>query len=41
MGGEINWQALEHVNAIVGVDDPELLVRALVTMRDHLRAQNA
>ena len=38
MGG-LEWAALEHVCEILGVDDPELLVIQLATIRDRQNAK--
>ena len=39
MGGEIVWEALPVVCEILGIDDPERLVRRLIVVRDHQREE--
>lgn len=38
MGG-LEWAALDLVCAILGVEDPEWLIRQLVAMRNHQNAK--
>lgn len=37
MGGSLDWQALPIVCELLAVDDPDLLVRGLVQIRDHFQ----
>ena len=39
MGGEVDGTLLGPVAEILGVDDPGLLLRGLVQIRDHFREQ--
>lgn len=44
LGGEVHWEAIEAVAAIVGVEDIDGLVRGLTQIRDHflkIRAEEA
>jgi len=36
MGGEMRWEALEYIVAVLEVDDIERLVDGLVQIRDYL-----
>jgi hypothetical protein len=38
MGGEIHWPAFEAIADVLGVDDVELLIRAVVSIRESMRA---
>jgi len=40
MGG-LEWQALPVVCSMLGIEDPEFLIRQLVALRDHQNAQAA
>jgi hypothetical protein len=40
MGG-LNWAALPVVAEMLGVDDVDRLVRDLVTMRNHFKAEDS
>ena len=39
MGGEIDWQAVPMLAEIKGVNDIELLITCLTTIRDHFREE--
>lgn len=39
LGGEVQWAGIEPICEMLGIDDPELLIRGLVQVRDHFRAQ--
>lgn len=41
LGGEINWQALPLLAEMKGVQDIEMLIIGLTTIREHFRAQSA
>lgn len=41
MGGEIRWDALPLIVEYLGVDDVNLLILHLVTIRDHCARQAA
>ncbi len=40
MGGQIDWNALEPLCEMLGIDDPDALVRGLVQLRNHFRDVN-
>lgn len=39
LGYRLDWQGLEIVCEILGVENPELLVVSLIQLRDHLEEQ--
>lgn len=41
MGGELDWSALPVVVDLMGEEDPESLIRALITVRNHLSESHA
>ncbi|MEI6317414.1 MAG: hypothetical protein WCS09_02790 [Pseudomonadota bacterium] len=38
MGGEIHWSAFEPIAEMLGVDDVELLIRAVLAIREGMSA---
>jgi hypothetical protein len=38
MGGEIEWSAIPMIAEVLGVEDVEMLIRAVVTIRERMRA---
>lgn len=39
MGRQIDWPSLDVFCALEGIDDAELLIRQLLTLRDYIAAQ--
>jgi hypothetical protein len=39
MGGELRWEALEPIAALLGFEDLELLILGLHDLRAHFRAK--
>ena len=39
MGGAIDWAALEVIQELYGITDPELFIHHLAAIRDHQAAQ--
>lgn len=37
MGGEIDWQGVDVLAAVAGIDDVDLLVRGLLAVRERQR----
>ena len=42
MGGRVDWQAIPYVFHMLGVDDPDRIIRQLLAMKSHMeRVRNA
>lgn len=39
MGAEVNWSALPTIVEMLGIDDPEQLIRNVILIRDRLNEE--